>query len=451
MNKTAYQGKQVIVIGMARSGVGAAILLHELGAKVAITDIKPLQELTAFLDQLPEEITVYAGRYPLEKITSADLVVVSPGVPLDVPFLEMASLHQIPIISELELAYNIAKTPFIGITGTNGKTTTTTLVNQMLQASGFKTILCGNIGQSAAQMILEQEAIIQPDYIVAEISSFQLETIVDFKAHIALILNITPDHLDRHKTMEEYRQAKFRIFMNHTAQDYLILNANDPVLNASAIETKSMTSYFSLTQKTKGVYVDDGWIVYHFPFTSGGLLPIRDIPLIGKHNIENVMAAAAVALTAGCPSDSVAQAIRQFKALPHRMEPVATVNNIRFIDDSKGTNVDAVSCAIENFDNLILIMGGLDKDGDFTILKDSVRQRVKLIILIGRAADKIENALKGQTEIIRANSIEDAVAKAYAHAKPGDVALLSPGCASFDMFKDYKERGRRFKAAVLRL
>lgn len=449
--KNIYKNKRILVVGMARSGIGAANLLFSLGADVLITDQKPLEGLAFFAKKLHPAIQVQAGGYPVHDIHKINLVVLSPGVPMSLPFLNIIREHRIPIIGELELAYRISGSPFIAITGTNGKTTTTTLTDLMLKKSGFKTILCGNIGKSAAEAILENANLPQPDFFVSEVSSFQLETIIEFKARIAAILNITPDHFDRHHSMDEYVFTKSKIFMNQGKKDFLILNLEDPSLTSAAKKKKENVLFFSSRKETEGFFIQDEWVCYKFPSRSGKLLPVHEIPMKGIHNMENVMAASAIAMSAGCPVDVIRHVIRGFKGLPHRLESIASVDNIKFINDSKGTNVHAVGRAIENFTKLILIMGGKDKDGDFSVLRNLVKERVKLLMLYGEARFKIASKLKGVTKIILTESLEDAVMKSHAHAVSGDVVLLSPGCASFDMFRDYQERGEIFRKRVLEI
>jgi UDP-N-acetylmuramoylalanine--D-glutamate ligase len=485
--RMTFKDKNIVVVGLARSGTGAANLLSELGARVTITDTKSRSLLETNIKRLFPAVKVMTEGNPSEAFDAADMIVISPGVPLDITPLESAKAKGIPVIGELELAYQVIKsevrsqksevgafreTPFpafIGITGTNGKSTTTTLVDLMLREAGFKTLLGGNIGIALTEEILKEvsrgEAVPRPcDYIVAEISSFQLETIKEFTPKIAILLNITPDHLDRYHSMEEYIDAKARIFENQTAGDFLILNADDPVLMEVANEKLEVTGekpdifYFSRCKEVKGAYLRDGVIYFNLPeslvraFHETPLqIHVNDICIQGVHNIENAMAASLVALIAGCPLDSVRNALRQFPGLEHRLEFVSEIRGVKFINDSKGTNVGAVVKSLEGFNNVILIMGGLDKGSDFSVLRNLVGQKVKTLVLIGMAKEKIAKALGGATETLEADNIDSAVELSLSKASAGDVVLLSPGCASFDMFQDFEDRGRKFKEAVIQL
>jgi len=486
-----FKGKNILVVGLARSGTGAANLLCELGAKVTITDTKPRSALEANINRLFPAAKVITEGNPSEAFDAVDMIVISPGVPLDIPPLEHARIKGIPVIGELELAYQVIEsvvssqrsaavgalhaTPlqikdpsFIGITGTNGKSTTTTLVDLMLRAAGFNSLLGGNIGIALTEEILEfvgagfKPAPTFIDYIVAEISSFQLETIKEFRPEIAVILNITPDHLDRYHSMEEYINAKTRIFENQKAGDSLILNADDPVLHQMRSEKSEERNekpdifYFSRMKEVEGIYLKDG-VIYcnssHFPLPASHfpLISQSDIKIQGVHNVENAMAASLVALIAGCPLDAVRNVLSKFPGLEHRLEFVSEIRGIKFINDSKGTNVGAVAKSLEGFNNVILIMGGLDKGSDFSVLKTLVRQKVKTLIMIGKAKEKIAGALAGETETLNADSMSSAVELSFSKASPGDIVLLSPGCASFDMFQDFEDRGRKFKEAVFQL
>jgi UDP-N-acetylmuramoylalanine--D-glutamate ligase len=356
---------------------------------------------------------------------------------------------------------------FIGITGTNGKSTTTTLVGLMMKEAGFRTLLGGNIGIALTEEILKfvgaglKPAPTIPDYIVAEISSFQLETIHEFRPKVAVILNITPDHLDRYAGMEEYMDAKARIFENQTREDFLVLNADDTVLMKSANEKLRMKSdkpkvvYFSRMKEVEGAYLKEGTIFFDLPefglWPSAFSLQPSNFKIQGVHNIENAMAAALTALIAGCSPESVRNVLRDFPGLEHRLEFAGEFRGVRFINDSKGTNTGAVLKSLESFDKVVLIMGGLDKGSDFSVLEEAVRKKVKALVLIGMAKDKIAKALGSATESLVAVDLQAAVGLSLSKASPGDVVLLSPGCASFDMFQDFEDRGRKFKEAVRNL
>ncbi|RJQ19000.1 MAG: UDP-N-acetylmuramoyl-L-alanine--D-glutamate ligase, partial [Nitrospiraceae bacterium] len=415
-----FKDKNIVVVGLARSGAGAANLLSALGARVTVTDKKSRESLNDSIKKLSPSVNVITDGNPPEIFDRADMVVLSPGVPLDAPLLDRARTKGIPVIGELELAYQAIKTEqrakskeqrakkaehgklltphFIGITGTNGKSTTTTLVDLMLKESGFKTLLGGNIGNALTEEILKAHPL-SLDYIVAEISSFQLETIEEFRPRIAAILNITPDHLDRYEGMEDYLDAKLRIFENQMPEDFLVLNADDDVLMKlydSRFKIQNSKSprvlFFSRKREVEGVYFKDGMIYlnssyFSLPASHFPLISQKEIKIQGVHNIENAMAAALVSLVAGCSPDAVRNVLKSFPGLEHRLEFAGEVRGVKFINDSKGTNVGAVLKSLEGFENVILIMGGLDKGSDFSILKNPVEQKVKALVLIGKAKD----------------------------------------------------------------
>jgi UDP-N-acetylmuramoylalanine--D-glutamate ligase len=414
---------------------------------------------------------------------------VSPGVPPGITPLKYAISQGIEIIGEIELAYQImlmlkvekrgsvVSDPylfpphFIGITGTNGKSTVSTLIDMMLKEYGFRSLLCGNIGNSLSEEICKLieassrnlRVVDLPDYIVTELSSFQLERIRDFKPRISVILNISPDHLDRYDSLMDYLRAKTRIFMNQKNNDFLIINADDPLLMQVYEDDLSIEGvgcprvlFFSKSKKVDGIYFDGRGLICNLPdiyapCRDSMLIDQEEIGIKGAHNLENAMAASLCAMIAGCSMDAIREVLRGFRGLEHRTEFVREINGVRFINDSKGTNVGAVQRSLEGFENVILIMGGRDKGGDFSVLKDIVKKKVKLLILIGEAKERIENALKGTTDIIKTDDLKEAVNTAFSNSSQGDTVLLSPGCASFDMFSDYEERGRKFKEIVWEL
>jgi UDP-N-acetylmuramoylalanine--D-glutamate ligase len=485
---TTFKDKKVLVVGLARSGVGAANLLSLCGAEVTITDTKSGDALSDSINRLNPDIHVVAGDNPPELFSNADLIVISPGVPSGIRQLQSAQTMGIPVIGELELAFQTvagsklrvtgesldykpvtrnaepATLPFIGVTGTNGKSTVTTLVNLMLNESGYQTLLGGNIGNALTEEILKKG--IGPehlDYIVAEISSFQLETIHTFRPKVAAILNITPDHLDRYENIAEYINAKARIFENQTSDDYLILNADDPLVlkmieDERGVRGRAMPNilYFSGRREVEGIYAKEGMLYCNL--TCSGLscvhLPlfsVDEISIKGIHNLENSMAASLVSLVSGCSQQSIKTVLRSFHGLEHRLEPVANVNGVEFINDSKGTNMGAVAKSLEGLENVILIMGGLDKGSDFSALAGLVREKVKQLILFGAAKDTIAESLGTAVSTNIVNDLKQAVEFSVSKATAGDTVLFSPGCASFDMFKDFEERGREFKKIVREL
>ncbi len=465
-----FKDKKVLIVGLARSGTGAAKLLSGLGARVSISDSKPRNMLESQIKQLPSSVEVITGSNPHETFSASEIIVISPGVPGNIPPLNDAREKGIPIISEIELAFQVMKSvasiPFIGITGTNGKSTVTTLVNLMLVESGCKTLLGGNIGNAITEEIQRNmlvdgqiSAKTIPDYIVAEISSFQLESIKEFRPKISSILNISPDHLDRYESMTDYINAKAGIFSYQTEEDYLIVNADDQLvtqLRSEKLEVRSNRPkilLFSTKEMVEGVYMKDGVIFAnssHFPLPTSHfpLIPVNEIKIKGAHNLENAMAASVIALVAGSRPEHVKKVLKSFRGLEHRMEIVKEVDGITFINDSKGTNVGAVARSLESFKNLVLIMGGTDKGSDFTMLKEKIKTKVKTLILIGEAKDKIERSFADTVDTYKVEGLKEAVELAFSKASGGDTVLLSPGCASFDMFENFEERGRAFKRAV---
>lgn len=446
MVQTDFKGKRVTVVGMARSGVAAARALHARGALVSVTDKKPLDQLAAQVRALGSSaIAVEAGPHPDRLFIETDLIVLSPGVP-KIPQLARAREKGVKVISELELAWLLSASPFIGITGTNGKSTVTTLVGLMLVKAKKKVLVAGNIGNALTEDCAQLTG---QDWIVAELSSFQLEDIDTFRPRIAAVLNLTQDHLDRYPDMIEYREAKARIFMNQRKSDYLVLNFDDPLVKAYARRTAATVIPFSrLLRFNPGACVQEGFL------TCNGkrICPLHDIRIQGVHNLENALAAAAISLYAGADGESVAAVLRAFPGLEHRLEFVREKDGVTFINDSKGTNVGAVLKSVAGFSQpVILIAGGLDKGSDFTPLYDLFKQKVKLLVLIGKAADKISQTIGSATKTVFAQTLEDAVRLASTQAARGDVVLLSPACASFDMFRDFEDRGRQFKKAVQEL
>ena len=438
-----FTGKRVTVVGMARSGIAAARVLRGLGASVTITDKKPLDQLAGQVRALgTTDIRIEGGGHPDRIFIESDLIVLSPGVP-KIPQVLAARRHGVRVISELELGWVLSDAPFVGITGTNGKSTVTTLVGLMLRKAGKKTLVAGNIGNALTEA---PELLRGQDWIVAELSSFQLEDIDTFRPRVAAILNITQDHLDRYADIAEYGEAKARVFENQRADDVLVLNFDDPLVRALASRAASRVVPFSRSERHQnGAYIENGRL------TVGGesVCGADEILIKGVHNLENAMAAAAMAIAAGADRASVASVLREFPGLEHRLELVREKDGVAYINDSKGTNVGAVVKSVEGFDRpVVLIAGGLDKGSDFSPLAPLFRKKVKVLILIGKAAGKMEEALGGSAETVRAATLQDAVRLAANRAASGDVVLLSPACASFDMFKDFEDRGRQFKEAV---
>jgi UDP-N-acetylmuramoylalanine--D-glutamate ligase len=451
-----FKDKRVIVLGLARSGEAAAILLIRLGANVLVSDQKSEDELKDIFTRLKSEcpqIEFHLGGHPEEIFEGADLVVVSPGVPFNIPVLEKVRDKGIPVIGEIELAYRICLAPIIAITGTKGKSTTSTLTGQILSKTfkGGKVVVAGNIGIPLSQYVLD---LTESDLLVLEVSSFQLETTVHFRPAISVILNIMTDHMDRHKDFEEYYTAKRRIFANQTKQDYIVLNADDSMASACAFLTDAKVVFFSSRQiLDKGVYLKDGNIVANLHGDdSVTICRTSELKIPGRHNIENAMTATAISMIYGAEPESIAKVLRTFKGLEHALEFAGEANGIRFIDDSKATNVISLKAALESMEKgVVLIIGGRDKGNDYTPIIPLVKEKVKHLVIIGESADKILNALGNFSVPHKAGTMDDAVSMAYKLAESGDTVLLSTACASFDMFRDYAERGRIFKEAVKRI
>ncbi|MFZ5907677.1 MAG: UDP-N-acetylmuramoyl-L-alanine--D-glutamate ligase [Nitrospirota bacterium] len=468
--------KKITVVGLARSGVGAANLLAGLGALVTVTDRKEAKDLGKFITQLNPAVRPVLGSHPDDLFLNADMIVVSPGVSSDLPQLRSAGARGIPVIGELELAYRIIRDSsrasgrvphFLGVTGTNGKSTTAALLDFMMKKGGFPTVLGGNIGYALSGEIVKRGAsetgsgqLSVPDYIVAEISSFQLETISEFRPRGAVIVNITPDHLDRYPSIREYGDAKARIFENQTGEDFLVINHDDPETvkimheKLAVKHEKPRVFFFSRCGEVEGVYAKEGLIYCRIPALSSvlsalPLIQVDEIRIQGVHNLENAMAASAMALLAGCPLEAVRNSLREFAGLEHRLEFVRESDGVKYYNDSKGTNVAAVIKSVESFSGpVILIAGGRDKAGEFSLLRPLVKQKVKALVLIGEAAGKIRRALGDLTRTFMARDLGEAVQISRDIAAPGDVVLLSPACASFDMFDNFEDRGRKFKAFV---
>jgi UDP-N-acetylmuramoylalanine--D-glutamate ligase len=441
--------KRVLVVGLGKSGVASALFLKAHGARVTVSDTKSGDELRNEIPVLLDHgITVETGGHGDRTFRGQDLIVVSPGVPVDAPPLAQARALGETVIGEIELAAQFLPGPIVAITGSNGKTTTTTLAGEIMTAAGVPALVGGNIGTPA---ILLAERATRETVIVLEISSFQLETIQTFRPKVAVVLNVTPDHLDRHRTFEAYVDAKARIFENQQASDFAVLNADDPTCVAMAARTKAQVFWFSRQKEVQqGSWVRDGNVLFRDSSGQREILQVSEIPLKGAHNLENVLAAVCAGALMGCAPGKIRQAVRDFKAVEHRLEFVATVRGVDYYNDSKATNVDATIKALESFPaNIHLILGGKDKGSDYSVLNDLLRQRVKRVYTIGAAAAKIEGQIVfPKSEIVHAETLENAVRKAHAVAVSGDVVLLAPACASFDQFKNYEHRGQVFKEIV---
>ena len=440
--------KRVLVVGLGKSGAASALFLKSRGARVTVSDSKPEAELhNEILPLLEHGITVETGGHGERTFRGQDLIVVSPGVPVDAPQLVQARNLGEPVIGEIELAAQFLPGHIVAITGANGKTTTTSLAGEILAAGNFPTLVGGNIGTPAISFV---DQATPATWTVLEVSSFQLETIVQFRPRIAVILNITPDHLDRHKTLANYVNAKARVFENQDAGDFTVLNADDPTTAGLSKRTHAQLFWFSRKREVeKGAFVRSAHVYFRDSRGEHEVLPLAEIPLKGGHNLENVLAGVSIGMLAGCQPEQVRQAVRSFKAVEHRLEFVANVAGVDYYNDSKATNVDATIKALESFPaNVHLILGGKDKGSDYTTLNELLRQRVKRVYTIGAAAAKIESQIRGAAEIDHAETLENAVRRATESAMAGDVILLAPACASFDQFRSYEHRGRVFKEIV---
>ena len=439
---TDLNGRKTVVVGLGRSGRASARLLASQGAEVWVTDRRPAESLSGEVESLKDQPVRFAlGGHPESVFSGAALVVVSPGVPA-----ESLPLSGIPVIGEVELAFRNLPAPVIAITGTNGKSTTTTLVGEILKAAGRRVFVGGNLGVPLTEAVLGGGPL---DWVVAEVSSFQLETIRTFRPKIAALLNLTPNHLDRYKGLSDYTRAKLRIFSNQKEEDWAVLNHDNPVpgLNRAHLRSR-VVSIGRIRRPPKGVWLEGDRLISNLDglqevITRTGIL------LRGVHNLENAMAAIALGQLAGCPMEPIRTALRTFSGLEHRLEVVGTRGGVAYINDSKATTVAATASALCSFNEpVILIAGGQDKGMSFISLKPLVSKKARAVILIGESRERIRKNLEGDVPIHEAGSLREAVETAVRMARPGGVVLLSPGCSSFDMFRDFEDRGRQFKALV---
>lgn len=443
--------KHVLVAGIGISGIGAAVLLNKKGIRVTFYDGNENADLEGFYKKLPEGFRpeVILGNLSKENLKETDFMVISPGIPTDAPFTEVVREAGVPIIGEIELAYLYAKGEIAAITGTNGKTTTTTLVGEILKAYYKEVFVVGNIGMSYADIALDTT---KETRIAAELSSFQLETIENFHPRVSAVLNVTPDHLNRHYTMENYAKAKLNIAKNQTRDDVILLNFDDAITREMKNEVEAKVVYFSYKEKlAEGIFVQDEAIVYKEKDVVKVLCPLKDIKLLGVHNVENIMAAAGIALHMGVPENVIHQVIKDFMGVEHRIEYVATKKGIRYYNDSKGTNPDAAIKAIEAMNRpTVLIAGGYDKKVAFDDFIKAFGDKITHLILLGQTKEQIAKTARelGYDKITMADSLEEAVNLSASLVKPEGAVLLSPACASWGMFSNYEERGRMFKEYV---
>ena len=448
--------KKVVIVGLGRTGLAAARFLHQQGARIVATDTADAATLGDTVAQLHRMgIAVELGAHPGRVFKESDLIVVSPGVSHTIAPIAQAKARGVEVVGEVELAARFIQAPIVAVTGTNGKTTTTELVGQMLQNSGMTPFVGGNIGNPLIEYVSSGQ---KEQLVVAEISSFQLDTIDRFHPHVSILLNITADHLDRYPDFDAYANSKIRIFENQQADDVAVLNGSDPLIRAKTANIKSRRLFFPALQAgEQGAVLNGKRIILNLDqvkpiqtkIRNRDYLDISQTALKGRHNHENVCAASLAALAAGGTVAGIRQTLVEFKGLPHRLEHVATINNIDFYNDSKATNVDGVLRALDCFSRpIVLLMGGRDKGSNFTVLAEPIGKHVKELIVMGEAAGAIRNALGGLKPTNMAGSMDAAVATAFAHANPNEVVLLSPGCASFDWYGNYAERGDDFRRAV---
>jgi UDP-N-acetylmuramoylalanine--D-glutamate ligase len=441
-------GRKALVVGYGRSGRAAASFIAKRGGSVRVVDRADTPELRAELAKVG--IPARLGGYGIEDLNGTDLLVVSPGVAWDEPLLETARQRGIEVTSEIDLFFRVCPSRIAGITGTNGKTTTTALTAEVLRAGGLRVMRGGNIGEPVLDRIDQLEP---DDWVVLELSSFQLESITSPRLHIGVVLNVTPDHLDRHKSFERYRDIKARAVSFMQADDHAVLNLDDPACAAMRSETHGQVIGFGIRQPVKrGITVDDGWVTIAEPGGRRPVLRAADVPLPGEHNLSNVMAAIGAGHAAGVDVERMADAVREFKAVEHRLEPIGTFNGVRWYNDSKATNPDSTYKALAAFSEpIVLIAGGRNKGIDIEPLAQAIAHRVVALVAMGETGEELARRTReaGLERVERAADLQDAVRKAAAMAAPGSVVLLSPAFTSYDMFRDYEDRGRRFKATVL--
>jgi UDP-N-acetylmuramoylalanine--D-glutamate ligase len=440
-------GKKVLVVGLARTGIATAKFLKGKGSVVTTSEMKPKEEMGEAVRELKGlDLFTEWGGHQKETFLRQDIILVSPGVDLNIESIQEAVRHGVRILSEIELAYQFIQVPIIAVTGTNGKTTTTLLIGEMLKEDGIKVGVGGNVGEP---LILFADGKDRWEVLVVEISSFQLEAIEDFRPRISILLNITEDHLDRYSRYDDYIEAKMRIFVNQNSEDLAVLNRDDPVVMRFKEKVKAKKVFFSLKETLKeGVFSNGHSLSLRLGFEREEY-SLSKTPLKGIHNVENMMAALVAARLFGCSKKAIQDVLDRFKGLEHRLEFVQEIEGVRYYNDSKGTNVGSVVKSLQSFSEpVILIAGGKDKNGELRPLKEIIQKQVKQLILIGDARERMSRELGGLTHTVMAETMEEAVFLAHQKAGKGEIVLLSPACSSFDMFKDYKERGRIFKEAV---
>lgn len=449
-----WSGKRVLVLGLARSGVAVARQLHRLGAKVTVNDQKPRDQAPEAAELEHLGIRVVCGGHPVGLVhEKLDLLVKNPGIPYRITPIQEAMRHNIPVVTEVEVAYALSRGSFIGITGSNGKTTTTTLVGEMLKAGGIRNVVAGNIGRALTEVASATD---DQEWLVAELSSFQLKGTIRFRPRVAALLNIVPAHLDYHETMEDYIASKKRLFANQTVDDIAIFNADCVESSKLASEAKATVLMFSRLQRVnRGTDIRSGYICYHNLQGSGErILSVDEVALPGQHNLENALAAVAIAKACGCSTAAIAETLRRFSGVEHRLEFVRELHGVRYYNDSKATNPTAMMRTLESFDEpIVLIAGGLDRGVEFRDLVTMFRERLYGLVVYGQTSDILkQRGLDADVPVVReAEGLEEAVRLASGIARENDIVILSPGCASWDQYRSFEERGGIFKRAVHRL
>ena len=446
VNRSQLIGKKVAVLGAARSGLAVSQLLTSHGVSVLLSDVKPAAQLSLPMKIIQnKKITLETGKHS-GAILESDLICISPGLPLDIPILKKAAQKHIPIIGEIEMASWFCPSPIFAITGSNGKTTTSTLIGKIFRKVEPRTIVAGNIGNPFSESLLDNPT---PEYVVLEISSFQLETIFSFHPRLAVIMNLTANHLDRYPDFESYARAKLNILMNMTDQDLLIYNWDDQYLKEQVQNSKPQKLVFSQHSHTlPGIFWHDNQMIIQLE-NKTEVISLTNYRLRGPHNRYNMMVAALISYLQHISLEIIAQEISNFEGIEHRLEFVRELHGIRFFNDSKATTVDSLRYALQSFPgNIILIAGGKDKGGDFWEVNDLLKERVKVAVLMGQASERMSEAWTKIIPVLRAKNLAEAVETAYHRAQSGDVVLLSPACSSFDMFRDYEDRGQQFKKIV---
>ena len=444
------RNKQIVIVGLGTSGLDACLLAHKHGAIVSATDASAPEDIKQDFTILKDNfIEIQTGGHTEEFVSSADLIIVSPGVSDDALPLKYAKENSIPVISEIEFASNFCKAKIIAVTGTNGKSTVVSLLGDIFKRAQKKCVVCGNIGNSFSGEI---QNIDEDTFVILEVSSFGLEKIIDFKPFAACILNVSEDHLERYENFDDYIKTKINIFKNQSTEDISLLNHDDAKLENLNIPGNGRKVFFSLKEEVDGIFLKKNKLFASLGTKTVEIFSLEDITYTGAHNLENICAATFLAIAAGVDVKDIIYAINTFKPLSHRIQKVTEIKGVEFIDDSKATNIDSAKRAIQSIDkDIILIAGGKDKGADYRQILDDIKKKVKLIIVIGEAAQKINEAFSDIIEVIRASNMKDAVQKAFDKAVKDDVVLLSPMCSSFDMYNSYKQRGEDFQSEVRRL